>query len=332
MTEKCFEERFRDVEENYKVITNRIAEAAVRSGRKPEDITFLAATKTVPAEVINHAIGCGLRFIGENRVQEFMDKYEKIDWDKGVSGQIIGRLQTNKVKYIIDKVDCIQSVDSVKLAKEISRLAEKIGRKMPVLIEVNIGGEESKGGIEKAALPALLEEIAVLPGIQVNGLMAIPPICAEKSARRGQNYQLMLPVCYKFPHAFLDEPLYGYVKYQNGMSAGDVTETDKLRRIAEHETILLQTAKQIKMPEAEYQKCLDEIEKRYALQRFYTAIDFRNKVLLQEQYAILKKYGAVTRDIKKLYRRNRTVLHKLCFKFYEGGKNYVQNFSDRARL
>lgn len=182
MTEKCFEERFRDVEENYKVITNRIAEAAVRSGRKPEDITFLAATKTVPAEVINHAIGCGLRFIGENRVQEFMDKYEKIDWDKGVSGQIIGRLQTNKVKYIIDKVDCIQSVDSVKLAKEISRHAEKIGRKMPVLIEVNIGGEESKGGIEKAALPALLEEIAVLPGIQVNGLMAIPPICAEKSA------------------------------------------------------------------------------------------------------------------------------------------------------
>ena len=165
-----------------KAITNRIAEAAVRSGRKPEDITFLAATKTVPAEVINHAIGCGLRFIGENRVQEFMDKYEKIDWDKGVSGQIIGRLQTNKVKYIIDKVDCIQSVDSVKLAKEISRLAEKIGRKMPVLIEVNIGGEESKGGIEKAALPELLEEIAVLPGIQVNGLMAIPPICAEKSA------------------------------------------------------------------------------------------------------------------------------------------------------
>ena len=116
------------------------------ASRKPEDITFLAATKTVPAEVINHAIGCGLRFIGENRVQEFMDKYEKIDWDKGVSGQIIGRLQTNKVKYIIDKVDCIQSVDSVKLAKEISRLAEKIGRKMPVLIEVNIGGEESKGG------------------------------------------------------------------------------------------------------------------------------------------------------------------------------------------
>ena len=158
MTEKCFEERFRDVEENYKAITNRIAEAAVRSGRKPEDITFLAATKTVPAEVINHAIGCGLRFIGENRVQEFMDKYEKIDWDKGVSGQIIGRLQTNKVKYIIDKVDCIQSVDSVKLAKEISRLAEKIGRKMPVLIEVNIGGEESKA-LKKLRCPSYWKKL-----------------------------------------------------------------------------------------------------------------------------------------------------------------------------
>lgn len=150
-------------------------------------------------------------------------------------------------------------------------------------------------------------------------------------ARRGQNLSAHAARCVtNFRIAFLDEPLYGYVKYQNGMSAGDVTETDKLRRITEHETILLQTAKQIKMPEAEYQKCLDEIEKRYALQRFYTAIDFRNKVLLQEQYAILKKYGAVTRDIKKLYRRNRTVLHKLCFKFYEGGRTNVQDFGIRC--
>lgn len=151
-------------------------------------------------------------------------------------------------------------------------------------------------------------------------------------ARRGQNYQLMLPVCYKFPHAFLDEPLYGYVRHQSSMSAGDVTESAKLRRITEHEMILVQTTKQIKMPEAKHQKCLDEIEKRYALQRFYTAIDFRDEALLQEQYAILKKHGAVTRDIKTLYRRNRTVLHKLCFKLYEGGKTYVQNLGDRARL
>lgn len=172
------------VEENYKVITERIAEAAVRSGRRPEDITFLAATKTVPAEVINHAIGCGLRFVGENRVQEFIEKYDKINWAAGVSGQIIGRLQTNKVKYIVDKVDCIQSVDSVKLAGEISRLSEKAGRRMRVLVEVNIGGEESKGGVAPEMLEAFLEEISAFPGILVDGLMAIPPICAEKSELR----------------------------------------------------------------------------------------------------------------------------------------------------
>ena len=137
MTERLSDPRLFAVEENYKCITERIAEAAVRSGRKPEEITLLAATKTVPAEIINHAISCGLRCIGENRVQEFIDKYEKIDWSSGAARHIIGRLQTNKVKYIVDKVDCIQSVDSVKLAKEISRLAVKHDRCMPVLVEVS---------------------------------------------------------------------------------------------------------------------------------------------------------------------------------------------------
>lgn len=181
MTEKYSDPRFVSVEENYKVITERIAEAAVRSGRRPEDITFLAATKTVPVEVINHAIRCGLRFVGENRVQEYMEKYEKIDWNAGVSGHMIGRLQTNKVKYIVDKVDCIQSVDSVKLAGEISKLSQKAGRRMRVLVEVNIGGEENKGGVKPEALEPFLEEISAFPGILVDGLMAIPPICAEKT-------------------------------------------------------------------------------------------------------------------------------------------------------
>ena len=181
MTERYCDPRFKSVEENYKVISDRIAEAAVRSGRRPEDVIFLAATKTVPAEVINHAIGCGLRYIGENRVQEFMDKYEHLNWDAGVTGHIIGRLQTNKVKYIADKVSCIQSVDSVKLAKEISKHMERLGRRMPVLVEVNIGEEASKGGIQPAALEEFLCEIAAFPGIQVDGLMTIPPICEEKA-------------------------------------------------------------------------------------------------------------------------------------------------------
>ena len=177
MTEKYSDPRFAQVEENFKIISERVAEAAVRSGRRPEDVTLLAATKTVPAEVINHAIRCGLRCIGENRVQEFMEKYERLDLNAGVTAHIIGRLQTNKVKYIADKVDCIQSVDSVKLAAEISRQAEKHGRRMPVLVEVNIGGEESKGGIQPAVLEDFLSEIALYPGIQVDGLMTIPPIC-----------------------------------------------------------------------------------------------------------------------------------------------------------
>ncbi|MBQ1986424.1 MAG: YggS family pyridoxal phosphate-dependent enzyme, partial [Clostridia bacterium] len=101
MTERLSDPRLIAVEENYKYITNRISEAAIRSGRHPEDITLLAATKTVPAEIINHAIACGLRYIGENRVQEFVDKFEKIDWKSDVTGHIIGQLQTNKVKYII---------------------------------------------------------------------------------------------------------------------------------------------------------------------------------------------------------------------------------------
>ena len=160
MTEKSFNTRLLTVEENYKHITERIAEAAIRSGRNPEDITLLAATKTVPAEVINHAIKCGLRYIGENRVQEFIDKYEAIDWKSGVTGHIIGRLQTNKVKYIIDKVSCIQSVDSLKLAKEISRLSVKYERCMPILVEVNIGDEASKGGIDAENLEEFILEIS----------------------------------------------------------------------------------------------------------------------------------------------------------------------------
>lgn len=145
MTEKCSDPRLACVEENYKAIAERVARAAVRSGRRPEDVTLLAATKTVPPAYINHAIACGLRCIGENRVQELLEKYDQIDWSKGVTGHMIGRLQTNKVKYIVDKVACIQSVDSIKLAGEISRLSVKTGRRMPVLVEVNIGGEENKG-------------------------------------------------------------------------------------------------------------------------------------------------------------------------------------------
>ena len=160
-----------DVEYNYKHINERIAEAAEKSGRKREDITFLAATKTVDADVINYAISLGLDHIGENKVQELLSKYEKYDLAHA-SLQFIGHLQTNKVRQIVDKVDLIQSVDSLKLASEISKQSLKIGKKTDVLVEVNIGREENKSGVVPEQLDELLCQIADLEGISVKGLMS----------------------------------------------------------------------------------------------------------------------------------------------------------------
>lgn len=179
MMERSLNERFQAFDDNYREVLEQIARAAERSGRKPEEITLLAATKTVPVEVINHAVSQGLTHLGENRVQELLDKYDALNREQ-CSLQMIGRLQTNKVKYIVDKVTCIQSVDSVKLAQEISRLCEKAHRIMDILVEVNIGREENKGGVVPDGLMEFLDEIRLLPGIHVNGLMAIPPICSDK--------------------------------------------------------------------------------------------------------------------------------------------------------
>lgn len=165
-----------DVEYNYKLINERISEAALKSGRSREDITFLAATKTVDAATINHAISLGLDHIGENRVQELLSKYNDYNLEK-CSLQFIGHLQTNKVRQIIDKVDLIQSVDSVKLANEISKQSVKINKTTNVLVEVNIGKEENKSGVMPEMLEELLCQISQMEGISVKGLMAIPPIC-----------------------------------------------------------------------------------------------------------------------------------------------------------
>ena len=175
MTEKLF----RDVEYNYQRINEQIAEAAEKSGRRREDITFLAATKTVAPEVINHAISLGLDHIGENRVQELLSKYDAYDLSR-CSLQFIGHLQTNKVRQIVDKVDLIQSVDSFKLAKEISARSLAHGKVCDILVEVNIGREENKSGVFEENLEELLCQIAQLEGISVKGLMTIPPICENE--------------------------------------------------------------------------------------------------------------------------------------------------------
>ncbi len=135
---------------------------------------LLAAVKTVPPEYINYAIDCGVTLIGENRVQEVLEKYGKIDRTRAQL-HFIGALQTNKVKYIIDKVDMIQSVDRATLALEIEKQAAKHDIVMPVLVEVNIGGEESKSGIRPEDAPGFCAFLATLPHIRVSGLMAVPP-------------------------------------------------------------------------------------------------------------------------------------------------------------
>ena len=163
--------RLQAVEENWKRVLDRVQEGAVKSGRDPREVRLMAVTKTVEPVYINRALDLGADLIGENRVQEYL-------------GKRIGRLQTNKVKYIVGQVDMIQSVDSMKLAQEISKQSVKHGVTTQVLVEVNIGREESKSGIMIEALPELLEEAAQLPGLQIKGLMCIPPICETETQVR----------------------------------------------------------------------------------------------------------------------------------------------------
>lgn len=171
MTEKSSVEIF---DENFAYIKEKINEAAKISGRSPDDITLLAATKTVDVCVINHAIKNGLKYIGENKVQEFLFKYEDY---LPVHKHFIGHLQTNKVKDIVGKAELIQSVDSLHLAKEISKQSIKKGVITDILLEVNIGEEESKSGFRYNEVEENLKIIAEMDNICIKGLMAIPPIC-----------------------------------------------------------------------------------------------------------------------------------------------------------
>ncbi len=167
------QDKFHFVVENYREICYNIQNAKIRYGRESETVDIMAVTKTVSPEIVNAAIDCGVTLLGENRVQEYISKK---DFYKPCDVHFIGHLQTNKVKYIIGDVKMIQSVDSIKLAGEISRLALKNGRVMDILIEVNIGGELSKSGIDRQSVLPVISEISNLPGVRVRGLMAIPPI------------------------------------------------------------------------------------------------------------------------------------------------------------
>lgn len=174
--------RFEMIEDNLKEIRDNIAEAAVKDGRNPEEITLMAVTKTVEPCYINHAIECGIDLIGENKVQEFLGKKDELNLS-GVDSHLIGHLQTNKVRQIVGEVSIIQSVDRLKVAREISKQSLKKELVTDILLQVNIGKEESKYGFDYDAVKDAFYEISELPGVNVRGLMAIPPICEGKELR-----------------------------------------------------------------------------------------------------------------------------------------------------
>lgn len=160
------------LEERLENIKRRIKKSAEESGRSLDDITLVAVTKTYEPEVINEAIDLGVTDIGENKVQEILRKYDDV---KPVRWHLIGHLQSNKVKYIIDKVSMIHSVDSIHLMDEIERQAEKHNIVMDILIQVNISGEESKFGIKPDEIYEYLEHAGELKHVKVRGLMTILP-------------------------------------------------------------------------------------------------------------------------------------------------------------
>jgi conserved hypothetical protein TIGR00044 len=155
-------------------IEQRLARACERAGRKREEVLLLGASKYANAEKIREAYQCGVRVFGESRAQDFLKKFEELK-DLPIDWHFIGNLQTNKVKYIIDKVSLIHSLDRPSLAEEIQKRAERLGKVQDVLIEVNVGKEETKGGVYEEDLEKLFEYCLSLKNLRVLGLMAIPP-------------------------------------------------------------------------------------------------------------------------------------------------------------
>lgn len=170
----------KEFDQNYESVMEKFNFALQSVGKTREDVTLLAATKTVDVDTINYAISKGITHIGENKVQELLSKH---DYLNVVTEHFIGHLQTNKVKDVIDKVSLVQSVDSIKLAREISKQAKKRDIVMDILLEVNIGKEESKWGfLPEETLNAVME-ISTFDNLRICGLMTIPPICENEQTQ-----------------------------------------------------------------------------------------------------------------------------------------------------
>lgn len=170
--------------ERIETVQKQVREAALRAGRDPGEITLCAATKVQTDDTIRQAIAAGIKVCGENRVQELTAHLEQMAYAGADEVHFIGHLQTNKVKFVVGRVDLIQSVDSQRLLLAIDKQAEKLDIRQDILLEVNIGCEESKGGCLPDDLPALMELAASLDHVRLRGLMAIPPVSTNPGANR----------------------------------------------------------------------------------------------------------------------------------------------------
>lgn len=177
---------------NLSEVQNRITQAARRAGRSPDEITLIAVSKTKPVEMIREIYDAGIRDFGENKVQEISAKSAVLPSD--IRWHMIGHLQRNKVKQVIDKACLIHSVDSMRLALQISEDAQKKGITVPILLEVNIAGEESKYGFTAAETAEVLPDIASLVGITVRGLMTSAPFVNDPEENR-EYFRLMKQLC-----------------------------------------------------------------------------------------------------------------------------------------
>lgn len=200
MREKSFEDSaFLGIGENIKQIKEVVADAAYYSGRTQDDISIMAVTKTVDAARINYALSCGIKLIGENRVQEFVEKRENLNLSS-CDVHLIGHLQSNKVKQIIGKVSMIQSVDSIKIAKEIGAKSLEIGQTTDILMEINIQSETNKFGFLPVSAVESAYELAQINGVHLCGIMSIPPMNKDEKANR-QNFsninRLFIDICDK---------------------------------------------------------------------------------------------------------------------------------------
>ena len=168
--------------ENLRDVEKRIEEACKRSNRDPKEVTLIAVSKTKPVEKLQEVYDAGARNFGENKVQEIMDKYDHLPQD--IHWHMIGHLQRNKVKYIVDKVQMIHSVDSLRLAETIDKEAKKKNVTVPILIEVNVAEEDSKFGLSLEEVTALAEEISKLSNVRVCGLMTVAPFVEDPEENR----------------------------------------------------------------------------------------------------------------------------------------------------